>query len=170
MIIFEAVGIALVHAETWARGLGAKTIYGCAPYSYFLLGFCQPLITVVILVICYVVSASAANNPANVPCWMSYYVYTYDGLGASDYAYFSALYATYCDLYGDLDDKVGLEPSVAIVKTLSVQSYGLAQASLAFMIVSWIAVAGLIVVNILSKLGVRPQCGNKVAAETTAQP
>jgi hypothetical protein len=140
MLILLEVLLTNVPGQFAARATGSKKQFSSCAYRQFLFAPIQPLIYVVLLTVAYAITSSADRNPAMFP-WV-----IYSALGM----------ASMGTWIGQINDQ----------QTIWSQNQSLSSATLAFLIISWIGVAGLGTINLLSYLGIRPKFGAEQPAET----
>jgi hypothetical protein len=139
-VVMLMVAIAVLQfapGEFIARLAGDKRPYTGCEYQYFLYAPPQVLIFVVLLTICYAMSANTTYNPAMLPTEQAFMIVAF-GIAS---------------IPGQYEEGTILEVGRAIWN----YNDSLSKASLAFVILSWIGVAVLLAVNSLSKLGIRPR-------------
>jgi hypothetical protein len=161
MLVIIGVLTTLVPGQFLARAGGAKTPFSCFSYRSFLFGLIQPLIYEVLLTVVVAIGTSTSANPANLS-WEIFATYLTFGEGFGNLEYLEYLglspgetgYPLYDDTY-----------------SLWSQTHSVGSAAIAFLVISWIGVAGLCIINLLSYFGIRPNCGKpKVAAADQPAP
>jgi hypothetical protein len=139
LVIWRSLG------EFVARVTGDKAKYGFFPYQFFLFAPVQLPICAIILTIAIVFVGDVTYNMAMLPTEESFvFLVLPELVWLSDSGWLSDLdqfpEGTIVDVAGDLWD----------------QNHSLWTASLVFVIFSWVGIAGLFVINVLSKLNIRP--------------
>jgi hypothetical protein len=137
MLILGIIVLRLTPGGFIARLAGDKGPYAGCQYQCFLYAPPQVLIFIVLLTVCYVMSANSTYNPAMLPTEQAFMIIAFGVVS----------------VLGEYEEGTIL----AVGQDLWNHNQSLSKASLAFVILSWIDVAVLLVVNTLSKLGIRPQ-------------
>jgi hypothetical protein len=148
-VVMLIIGVAVLQfapGEFIARLAGDTRPYTGCEYQYFLYAPPQVLIFVVLLTICCAMSANSTYNPGMLPTEQAFMIIAFPTLGAL--------------IFGEYEEGTTL----ALAQKLWNSNQSLSQASLAFVILSWIGVAALLAVNTLSKLGIRPPVQDPAAA------